>query len=275
MPEAPDLAVIRDYLEARLTGQEVVSARVLKPLVLRSLTTEEFASDIAGRRFEAFQRRGKLLLLHLSGDRLLAVYPMLAGALQHCPPQERVLKRVCLLLELSGGMHLRYLDEIQMGKLYYGSEGQVRAHLASAEQGPDVLDEPLKLEEFTRRLRPFRGEVKGILTRGAFVSGIGNAYADEILWAAELSPFRKRTELSADQVARLHEAVYGVPQRAVQVLQERMGEAIHVKVRDFLEVHGKGGQPCPRCGKPVSSITANQRLTNYCRHCQPGMLIKN
>jgi formamidopyrimidine-DNA glycosylase len=107
------------------------------------------------------------------------------------------------------------------------------------------------------------------------VSGVGNAYADEILFDARIFPFKKRTLLSADEVVALHTSVYSVPARALGVLRERMGTEIHVKLRDFLAVHGKAGRPCPRCGHRVSAITANQRETNFCRRCQPGLLIRN
>jgi formamidopyrimidine-DNA glycosylase len=275
VPEAPDLAVIRSFLEARLTGQEVRLARLLKPPVLRSWATEDFARDIAGRRLEAFQRRGKFLLVGLSGDRVLVINPKLTGALRYCAAGERMLKRACQALELSNGMHLRYLEDRQMGKVYYGRHDQVGAVPRLEEQGPDVLDEPLHLEEFGLRLRPFRGEVKGILTRGTLVSGIGNAYADEMLRSAGLSPLRRRTELSPEEKGRLRATVYPVPTEAVAILEDRMGDATHVNVRDFLQAHGKGGQPYPQRGNIISVIKANQRLTNYCRHCQPGMLIRN
>lgn len=275
MPEAPDLVVIRDVLETRLVGQEVRGAQVLQPLVLRSMVTDDFNDDIIGCRFESIGRRGKFLLIGLSGDRGLVVNPMLTGALQYCTPKERVLKRVCLILDLDNGDQLRYLDEKKMGKVYYGNAEAVSQVPRLEDQGADVIDEALEVDEFTARLRPFRGEIKGVLTRGAFVSGIGNAYADEILWAAEISPFRKRTQLTPDETQRLHDAVYAVPARAVRTLRDRMGDNVHVKIRDFLMVHGKTGQPCPRCGHDISSITANQRLTNYCRICQPGMLIRN
>ena len=133
----------------------------------------------------------------------------------------------------------------------------------------------ISLEEFQTRLKKFHGEIKGVLTRGAFVSGIGNAYSDEILFAAGISPFRKARSLSAPEVRELYESCPKVVTDAMDVLRERMGEDIHVKIRDFLQVHRKGGQPCPRCGGNISELTANQRITSYCRKCQPGMLIKN
>ena len=114
-----------------------------------------------------------------------------------------------------------------------------------------------------------------MLTRGAFVSGIGNAYADEILFASGLSPFVKTGALEEADLRRLYEQGPRVAEEAIAVLRRRMGDAIHVKIRDFLKVHGKGGQPCPRCGGNITQLNANQRITSYCRKCQPGMLIRN
>ena len=113
------------------------------------------------------------------------------------------------------------------------------------------------------------------MTRGSLVSGIGNAYSDEILFAAGLSPFRKARTLKADEVAELHYQCRQVLEEAIEVLRERMAEEIHHKIRDFLKVHRKGGQRCPACGSNITEITANQRITSYCRRCQPGMLIRN
>jgi formamidopyrimidine-DNA glycosylase len=123
-------------------------------------------------------------------------------------------------------------------------------------------------------LKPHRGEIKGILTRGEFIAGIGNAYADEILWNARLHPYRKRTQLTSEEIARLYEAMQSTLRDAVARVRAEMGEQIHVKPRDFLAVHLKTGKPCPRCGTPISLVGANQRITNFCRTCQPGGLIK-
>jgi formamidopyrimidine-DNA glycosylase len=169
---------------------------------------------------------------------------------------------------------LRYLDDKQMGKVYYVDEEQLAQVPILSEQGPDVLS-GISFEEFGQRLKKFHGEIKGVLTRGAFISGIGNAYSDEILFAAGLAPFRKSRSLSQTELRRLYDTCPQVAQEAIGVLRERMGSNIHVKIRDFLKVHNKGGQPCPTCGSNISQLTANQRITSYCRRCQPGMLIRN
>ena len=142
------------------------------------------------------------------------------------------------------------------------------------DQGADVLGD-ISFDEFQARLKRFQGEIKGVLTRGAFIAGIGNAYSDEILFAAGISPFRKARSLTKEELVRLHEQSRAVVEDAIEVLRGRMGEQIHVKIRDFLKVHAKGGQPCPKCGGNITQLNANQRMTSYCRKCQPGMLIKN
>ncbi len=273
MPEAPDLEIIKDFLNQRIPGQTVSEARILRPTVVRPFAAD-LDPDLLDRSFVQVQRRGKFLLLELTGDRWLVVNPMLTGALQYCPEDTRVSKNSCLVLGLPGGMQLRYLDDRQMGKVYYVSPEQFGEVPGLEDRGPDVLS-GISLEEFQTRLKKFHGEIKGVLTRGAFVSGIGNAYSDEILFAAGISPFRKARSLKGQEIQSLYESCPKVVTDAMEVLRERMGDDIHVKIRDFLQVHRKGGQPCPRCGGNISELTANQRITSYCRRCQPGMLIKN
>ncbi len=275
MPEAPDLEVIKDFLNLHLPSANVEGAQIFKPTVLRSLASDEFINDIQGKTFEEVSRRGKFLILEMSDERLLLVNPMLTGGLRYCSPSERVGKATHLVLSLSNGFDLRYFDSRQMGMVYYLKRSQIGEVPCINEQGPDVLDCQLPFDEFCAQLKGFHGEIKGILTRGKFVSGIGNAYSDEILFAAGVFPFKRRKALSEEELRKLYDATYSVPWQAVSVLRERIGENIHKKIRGFLQVHGKGGEPCPQCDNPITHITANQRITDYCRRCQPGMLIRN
>ena len=275
MPEAPELAIVREVLERRLVGAAIVSARVLRPTVVRSLSAEDITQELPGRALLNVSRYGKTLTLGLTGEAAIVVIPMLTGVLRFATPSTRLPKSVCLGLHFSTGDELRYADDRQMGMIYYTPSNRLDEIPRLEETGPDVLDSPLSMPEFAERLRRFRGEMKGILTRGALVAGIGNAYADEIAWAAQLSPFRKRHELWDDEIARLHQSVYEVPRQAVDTLRGLMGEDIHLKPRGWLSVHNKGGQACPRCGGRISEMTANRRITSYCMTCQPGLLIRN
>lgn len=273
MPEAPELEVVREFLTEHAVGAEVTTATIVKPGVLRSLAGD-FETDFPGRRFESISRRGKFLLLSFSDDRVMAINPMLTGGIQYCPPNTRVFKRTCLRWELSNGMEMRYTDDKQMGMVYYVSEKQIAEVPQLDEQGPDVLD-GVSFEDFRASLKHFPGEIKGILTRGRVLSGIGNAYADEILFAAQIYPFKKRKAITPDELKRLHQMSSQVILDAIPEVRERMKGEIDHKIRDFLKVHNKGGELCPRCGNTISQITANRRITSYCRKCQPGMLLKN
>ena len=280
MPELPDLEVIREFLEPRLVGVAIASAEVRRPLVLRNLLGGDAAQHLAGLRFAAVARRGKFLLLSLDNDNTVVINPMLAGRLRYGLPLLRDRVRDALVLRLADGNELRYHDARDMGKVYLtanlpavtvGSPGdQIPAFSG---QGPEANDPELTLDSFRQRLRRHQGEIKGVLTDQTFVAGIGNAYADEICWRAGLYPFRRRASLSGEDVARLHEAMRTVLAEAIATLRLRVGDAIDVEVRDFLMVHNRAGQPCPRCGSSVSEVTVSKRSTSFCRTCQPGLMV--
>ena len=272
MPEIPDLEVIKEYLLGVLPGERIESVEVLRPLVVRNLLADDFASILEGKGISGIRRRGKFLLMDFESNHTVVINPMLVGRLSYCPPEERRVAKTVLILHLSNGMDLRYVDSKSMGKVYLTQDENLVPRFAG--QGPEPLDPEFTVEVFRERLRPRRGEIKGLLTNQAVVAGIGNAYADEILFEAGLYPFRKRPSLSQEEVDSLHQAMRRVLLEAILVLRERVGDDIDVKIRDFLKVHGKGGSPCPRCGTPISEITARNRLTNFCRNCQPGRMIR-
>ncbi len=273
MPEAPEMQVVAEFLDSRLPGMSILEARTLKPSVVRSLCGN-MEEDLPGREFESVRRRGKFLLVGVSGGRHIVINPKLTGGLQYCPAKTRVQKRTCVRMKLEGDADLRYTDDRQMGQFYYVGSGQVEDVPGLAEQGPDVLD-TFSFEEFAQNLKGFHGEIKGILTRGRVISGIGNAYADEILFDAMVYPFKRRKALSEDELRRIYESSRRVIAESIEQVRERMGERIDHKTRDFLKAHNRGGEPCPRCGSRITELRANQRITSYCRRCQPGMLLKN
>ena len=211
MPEAPELAVVREVLERCLVGETITGASVPRPTVVRSMAIPDLCADVIGRSVESVTRFGKTLTLTLSGDRFIVVIPMLSGRLHLVPPTDRVRKDTFFRLSISEGRELRYTDERQMGMVYYATATQLGEIPRLEETGPDVLDEPMTADAFSTRLRAFHGEIKGVLTRGRLVTGVGNAYADEILFDAGISPFRKRADLSPVEVERLRVSVYRVP----------------------------------------------------------------
>ena len=280
MPELPELEVVQQVLQRRVLGATIVEVTILPPggaIVVRDLTHRGFVATLTGAKFAAITRRGKFLIFTITPPDpsaklplYLVVNPKLTGRLQLAARGEKRHARTHVVLLLSSGDELRYVDQKRMGQLYL-TEG-TDALPGFAGMGPEPFD--ISLEEFRARLRPYRGEIKGILTRGEFIAGIGNAYADEILWNARLHPYRKRTQLTPEEIDRLYAAMQSTLRDATEQVRTEMGESIHLKPRDFLSVHMKTGEPCPRCGTPISLVGANQRITNFCRTCQPGGLIK-
>jgi formamidopyrimidine-DNA glycosylase len=290
VPELPDLAVVTEAFHAALAGRPVIRATSPAPLSVRG-TPAELAA-LVGQRLDRVARRGKFVLFDLERDRI-AVNAMLTGRFELAAPGTKTPARTGLVLVFgprAGGppdaarwtrgsswlpldaaeIEMRYRDPTQMGKVYLLPAGQDRAvpGLGGAEQGPDADAPELTVDVWRDRIRKHPGELKPLLRNQAFVAGIGNAYSDEILHAARLSPFRKRSSLAPEEVDALHAATRSVLTDAIAILRERVPPTFETQVRDFLAVHRRGGEPCPRCGTRISEVSSRSEATSWCRGCQ-------
>jgi formamidopyrimidine-DNA glycosylase len=270
MPEIPELEAMKATLNKRVAGRIVEAAEVHIPVVLRRPTKDEFIETLKGNRLLRTERRGKYLMLQFESGHVLAEHLMLTGRLQLARGATPMHKRTSWLLRFESGDELRYFDEKLDGKTYLLKEEE-RSLIPNYEQmGPDALDPALTFEVFRQRIKRFPGQVKRTLVNEAFIAGIGNAYADEILFEARIYPFAPTRGLSEHQLRALYEAIGRVYAWAIPIVAQRMGETIDEKIRDFLKIHRKGGQPCPNCGAPITEVAPNNRITSYCRACQAG-----
>jgi formamidopyrimidine-DNA glycosylase len=292
MPELPDLAIVADAFHAAMAGRRVTATEAVGPVTVRG-TPKELAA-FTGQRLERFHRRGKFLWLEFDRDRI-AINAMLTGRLQLAegprvkrpantmfvmkfgpredgpPPNVAEWTRGAAWIPAPGATpELRYRDPTQMGKVYLLPAGVERPvpGAGQGEMGPDADDPALTLEVWRNLIRRHPGELKNLLRNQEFVAGIGNAYSDEILHAARLQPFRKRGTLAPEEVDELYAATRSVLPSAIEVLRARVPPAFETEVRDFLAVHGKGGQLCPRCGHRITQTEAGGFVTSYCRNCQ-------
>lgn len=276
MPELPELEVVCEVLNRRVLDLPISHVVVLPPggpVVVRDLTTLGFSAQFIGKSFTRIFRRGKYLVFTLSPSPeplFFVVNPKLTGRLQLTESTAKRMPKTHVIFSLPQGLELRYVDFKRMGQLYLTH--QLDSVPEFSAMGTEALE--ISLEDFKNRLHHFHGEIKGALTRGAFLAGIGNAYADEILWAARLYPYRRISQLSPGEVERLYTAIHETLSAAIEIIRKEMGENIHLKPREFMAVHMKTGQPCPRCGTTISLVGANQRITNFCRTCQPGGLTR-
>lgn len=246
------------------------SAEALIPWMVRA-GREEFEGRMAGQVFKPVERRAKYLLFPFESGDWLVVHAMLTGRFQHCEPEQRRRSTTAFVLKLETGMDFRYYDERRMGRAYLVREEEFAEKVPRwTEMGPDVMDPTLTEEAFVERLKTSRAQIKTVLTTERCIAGIGNAYSDEILWEARIHPYRKRTELSDEQLREIFRAMRKVEEWSTEIVSEAMETkglpANHY--REHLRVHKKAEQACPRCGHRISAITSGQRETNFCRGCQ-------
>jgi formamidopyrimidine-DNA glycosylase len=276
MPELPDLEYLREFLSGKLIGVTVNGLKVLGPIVVRSSNPEKFSEEIKGRKFQEVKRRGKYLIFYLDSGALIVISPMLSGELHYKKIGDFDSKtRFFLSIILDDGMEVRYSDQTTMGRIYLlDNEKALNGVPKFAKLGIEALDPNLSLQKFTTLSKHFDWETKKVLTYQSFIAGIGNAYSDEILFDAKINPFRRCNSLSQEERSRLYNSMRKILTDAIETLRTRVGENISVEARDFLRIHGKGGQPCPICGTRISEVKDEGRKTNFCRNCQPGSLFK-
>jgi formamidopyrimidine-DNA glycosylase len=269
MPELPDVVVYVERLEALLLGRPVTRVRALNPFVLRTVAPP--LAELDGARVAGVRRIGKRIVLAFEGERFLVIHLMIAGRLRWRPPGKK----------LPGKLALAAI-ELEEGTLFLSEAGSTRrasVHLVVGEAalaqfdrgGLEVLDAPL--DAFAGRLRSENHTLKRALTDPRLFSGIGNAYSDEILHRARLSPLALTSRVADDEVARLHAATRLTLAEWTDRLRRATGGDFPETVtafRDEMAVHGKFGKPCPVCGAPVQRIRYASNETNYCARCQTG-----
>ena len=277
MPEIPELQHIAQVLTQRLAGRPIIDVDIQKPIVIR-LPREDFEAGLLGAAFQSVRRSGKFLLFHTDRDSVLAVNPMLNGRFQWTSEPDGKRKahaRTCFTLKFRDDdpagdrLGIRYIDERYLGKIYLVDADDLDQVPVLNEQGPDALDPALDRDEFLRRLKRYRGQVKNALVNAKFIAGIGNAYSDEILFNAGIHPFTKISTLDEARRIKLYDALRETLDWAADIAAQEIDRQIDRKPRDFLNVHRKGGQPCPRCANPISEVAPNRRVTSFCRTCQP------
>ena len=269
MPELPDIVVYLEALEKRVLGETLQHLRVASPAVLRTYEPPYTAPE--GKVLEGLRRLGKRLVFEFPNELFVVVHLMIAGRLQWKPARASIPKKVGLAA-------LDFPD----GSLILTEQGTKKRAGIWVLQGEDALAaenrggiEPLEAtsEDFAKALTSENRTLKRALTDARIFSGIGNSYSDEILWAAQLSPVARTGQLDDKEISRLHHATVSQLEHWTDLLREAVGEKWPVKVTAFrpeMAVHGKYGQPCPRCGSPVQRIVYASNETNYCPTCQTG-----
>ncbi|MGQ0655578.1 MAG: Fpg/Nei family DNA glycosylase [Betaproteobacteria bacterium] len=269
MPELPDLTVYIESLESRIVGRTLQSIRFMNPFLLR--TAVPLISTAQGRRVEGIRRLGKRIVLRLESELFLVIHLMIAGRLRWLEARAKPPGRITLAI-----------FEFDNGRLAFteaGTKRRASLHLVQGEEALRAMDPggaeiaSLDLAGFARILRSENHTLKRALADPSLFAGIGNAYSDEILHAAQLSPVALTSQLEDSDIAALFEATKATLQKWIDKLRAEAGGDFPERVSAFREgmaVHGRYGKPCLRCGAPVQRIVYAENETNYCARCQTG-----
>ncbi len=261
MPELPDVEAVADLLRRRLVGRRIDRVRVLDHAVVRSPSAAAFARRLRGRTVRHVSRRGKYLMLSMDGNLTVVGHLRMTGDFVVVPKRAPIHPHTRLVLGFDAA-DVRFIDQRRFGHLDLvatdrAAELEGMRALGTEPLGPDFTEERLHA-----LLRTRRGAVKALLLRQDLVAGIGNIYADEILFQARLSPDRTGASLRPAELRRLHRAIVTSLRRGIAALSGR-GRTIG----DLVEVRKRGGT-CPRCRRALRTATIGGRTTYYCRHCQ-------
>jgi formamidopyrimidine-DNA glycosylase len=273
MPELPEVESTARGLRPRLVGRRVVDVSGVDwPRMLPNTSQAGLNSLLAGLRITGVDRRGKYLLLGFDADRWVAVHRKMSGNLLLQSVETLPPRHTHLQMTLDDATALRFVDARKFGRVYaFDARSELDAFMA-ARLGPEPLSE-FDAGTLDRLLKGRRARLKSLLLDQAFVAGVGNLYADEALWQAQLHPLRAADSLSADEVARLADAIQSVLSTAIERRGTSFSDYVNAdgepgENQDFLNVYGRANQPCPRCGHPISRILVGQRGTHLCPHCQ-------
>lgn len=271
MPELPEIEILRETLADKLKGRQVETAELLRH-GKTTMHNRDLLPAVAGQHLETVDRYGKMLGLHFDKGLSLVLHLMLIGRIG-VYDGERTPKDAILHLAFEGPVHVE-LVRVAARDLAVMPTDEVDDYPPIKKQGPDAL--AITADEFAHNLRKTRGPVKNGLMDQEVVAGIGNAYADEIMYAARMHPFTTVQQAGDEGVGRVYQVMTptlrsAIEARAAAEYLYGIGKALGLaKKHDVMKVHNKEGEPCPECGQPVTLVEKGGRGTYFCAHCQPA-----
>lgn len=271
MPELPFIQVLTENLDRDVRDRTITRVRLHSPSLLK--TFEPSLSAIQGRRIRGVRRIAKLVVLDLDGDLSLVLHLMRHGRVQIGPPRARGGKDLALGLGLDDGREVRVVElgPKKRASVYVLTTSAMPGVEPIAGLGIDPLDPGFTAERLGTMLAGESAQLKRFLTLQRYITGVGNAYSDEILWEARLSPFVRAEGLKPAEVRTLHAAIVATLRRALE--EHRRHFDAELPVREplaLLRVHRHGAQPCPRCGTQIGEVAYAEKETYYCPACQTG-----
>lgn len=273
MPELPEVETVRRGIAPALEGGRIERATIHDPLLVRPFDPEIVASELVGECVAAVERRGKYLIVRFSSGRVLLIHLRMTGSLRHArrgtlaeDPHMRA------VLSMDNGSDVVYRDVRRFGTWELLEPGELRPYLARR-LGPEPLG-PLSAERLGLRLAGRRAALKSALLDQRTIAGLGNIYVDEALWRSRLHPLREAGGLEPAELRRLHRAVrkvlrLGIERQGSTLRDFAAPDGAYGTMQDELCAYGRGGEPCYRCGRPLTRTAVGGRGTTFCETCQP------
>ena len=263
MPELPELEILRRELDAQVVGRRVVEVMA---------DDAALAEGLVGACIASVERRGKMLVLNFDNERSLVIHLMMVGQLLLSPPFAGEPRDVCLALRFADGAQLS-LGQVPLKYVHLLPTADVEGLPAIAKLGVDPLSEGFTLDRLRAILAGRRGALKPLLLDQSLMAGIGNTYADEILFAARLHPKRKAASLNEAEVVRLYESILVILERGIELGGSSEMAFLHLdgargRSQERFQVKGRKGEPCFICGIPIERIEVGGRGTYLCPQCQ-------
>jgi formamidopyrimidine-DNA glycosylase len=274
VPELPEVETVRARLEPVLTGRRFERVEILDPRVTRPLEPHEVAAELEGEVVDAVERRGKYLVFRFRTGRVLLIHLRMTGTLRHvrdgAPEHDPHLR---VVVRLDDGSDVIYRDVRRFGTWLLLEPGEEQAYLGQR-LGEEPLSRAFTPASLAARLDRRRAPVKAALLDQRAAAGMGNIYADEALWRAQIHPLRAAGDLDQDEVKRLHKAVRealkaGIARQGTTLRDYRTPDGAEGRMQTALRVYGREGEPCYRCGAQIGKTRAGGRGTWYCPSCQP------
>lgn len=274
MPELPFLQVLVENLESKVAGRTVSDVWLISASVLKTFDPQ--VSVVRGRRIERVSRAGKVVVFKLDGGTALAFHLMRNGRFQIGASKGRPLrppKDLALILAFNDGSELRFVEigPKKRAAVYVLEASTMHEREPLAGLGVDPLSDAFTVEYLRGVLEGDTAQLKHVLTLQRYLTGLGNAFSDEILWEAALSPFIRTSKLTGEEITRLHEAIRSTLTRALDEHRREFVDELPMKEPlHLLRVHRHAGEPCPRCGTRIAQVAYAEKETYYCPSCQTG-----
>lgn len=273
MPELPEVETVRQILLPQLAGRKVVRLELNRPDIVVHPTPGAFTAAVEGATIAGMERRGKYLSIMLDSGAKIVLHLRMTGCLLITPPNYPKEKHTHLIFHLDNGDELRFIDPRRFGRFWLFRAGEDDSISGAHRLGPEPFDKKINASYLSSTLSGRKRAIKTCLLDQEIIAGIGNIYADEILFATKIRPNRAANTLTAGEWEKLSKTIPLVLRRATEANRMTPEEYLAGKGQDYrntptFQVYGHAGEPCPRCGEPLCRIVVAGRSSVYCPLCQ-------